>query len=176
MAMETQAGGPGAFAEFDLGRVPSPCFVVDEAAVRRNLAVLKDVGDRGNAKVLLALKAFSMWALADLVGRDDQEPIHAFQRSHEAGLVGKIRLAHLHARETTELRWIARAGNDLAGIALGFQRLYHQPAEVAAGAGYEEGGKGHHGLHIQVEGLSLFESTYRLVTTIADARRQFSDP
>jgi carboxynorspermidine decarboxylase len=66
--METQAAGPGAFARFDLSRVPSPCFVVDEAAVRRNLAVLKDVGDRGGAKVLLALKAFSMWALGDLVG------------------------------------------------------------------------------------------------------------
>jgi carboxynorspermidine decarboxylase len=66
--METQAAGPGAFARFDLNRAPSPCFVIDEAAVRRNLAVLKDVGDRGGAKVLLALKAFSMWALADLVG------------------------------------------------------------------------------------------------------------
>ena len=66
--METQAGGPGAFARFDLARVPSPCFVVDEAAVRRNLATLKDVGDRGGARVLLALKAFSMWALADVVG------------------------------------------------------------------------------------------------------------
>ncbi|MBU1378822.1 MAG: carboxynorspermidine decarboxylase [Alphaproteobacteria bacterium] len=66
--MKTQAAGPGAFAGFDLGRVPSPCFVVDEAAVRRNLAVLKDVGDRSGAKVLLALKAFSMWALGDLVG------------------------------------------------------------------------------------------------------------
>ena len=66
--METQAAGPGAFARFDLSRVPSPCFVVDEAAVRRNLAVLKDVGGRGGAKILLALKAFSMWALSDLVG------------------------------------------------------------------------------------------------------------
>jgi carboxynorspermidine decarboxylase len=66
--METQAAGPGAFASFDLNRVPSPCFVVDEVAVRRNLAILKDVGDRGNARVLLALKAFSMWAVADLVG------------------------------------------------------------------------------------------------------------
>ena len=66
--METQAGGPGAFAHFDLNRVPSPCFVVDEVAVRRNLATLKDVGDRGGAKVLLALKAFSMWSLADVVG------------------------------------------------------------------------------------------------------------
>ncbi|MFN3878259.1 MAG: carboxynorspermidine decarboxylase [Brevundimonas sp.] len=68
MAMQTQAGGPGAFARFDLNRVPSPAFVVDEAAVRRNLSVLKDVGARGNARVLLALKAFSMWSLADVVG------------------------------------------------------------------------------------------------------------
>jgi carboxynorspermidine decarboxylase len=68
MAMQTQAGDPGAFARFDLGRVPSPCFVVDEMAIRRNLAVLKDVGARGGAKVLLALKAFSMWSLAGVVG------------------------------------------------------------------------------------------------------------
>ena len=66
--METQAGDPGAFAHFDLNRVASPAFVVDEAAVRRNLAVLKDVRNRGNARVLLALKAFSMWSLADVVG------------------------------------------------------------------------------------------------------------
>lgn len=66
--METKAGDPGAFARFDLSRVPSPCFVVDEAAIRRNLAVLKDVGDRSGAKVLLALKAFSMWSLGGVVG------------------------------------------------------------------------------------------------------------
>lgn len=66
-AMETKAGDPGAFARFDLNRVPSPAFVVDEAAVRRNLGVLKDVGVRGGARVLLALKAFSMWSLADVV-------------------------------------------------------------------------------------------------------------
>ena len=68
--METRAGDPGAFARFDLSRVPSPCFVVDEAAVRRNLAILKDVGDRSGARVLLALKAFSMWAMADLIGEN----------------------------------------------------------------------------------------------------------
>jgi carboxynorspermidine decarboxylase len=66
--METRAGGPGAFAGFDLGRTPSPCFVVDEVAVRRNLAILKDVKDRSGAQVLLALKAFSMWSLAGVVG------------------------------------------------------------------------------------------------------------
>jgi len=65
--METKAGDPGAFAHFDLARVPSPAFVVDEAAVRRNLAVLDDIKQRSGAKVLLALKAFSMWSLAPLI-------------------------------------------------------------------------------------------------------------
>jgi len=65
--METRAGDPGAFAQFDLNRLPSPAFVVDAAAVRRNLAVLKDVRDRGGIRMLAALKAFSMWALGPTV-------------------------------------------------------------------------------------------------------------
>jgi carboxynorspermidine decarboxylase len=66
--METKAGDPGAFARFDLNRVPSPAFVVDEVAVRRNLAILADVKARSGAKVLSALKAFSMWSLSSVVG------------------------------------------------------------------------------------------------------------
>lgn len=65
--METRAGDPGAFARFDLHRVPSPAFVVDEAAVRRNLAILADVRDRAGIKLLSALKAFSMWSLGPVV-------------------------------------------------------------------------------------------------------------
>lgn len=67
--METHAGNPGAFAQFDLGRVPSPSFVVDAAKIRANCAVLRDIGDRSGAKVLSALKAFSMWSLADTIGQ-----------------------------------------------------------------------------------------------------------
>nr|WP_319388024.1 carboxynorspermidine decarboxylase [uncultured Cohaesibacter sp.] len=66
--METQAGDAGAFATFDLSRVPSPCFVIDKAAIRRNLSILARVGEEADVKVLLALKAFSCWALSDLVG------------------------------------------------------------------------------------------------------------
>lgn len=65
--METRAGDPGAFTHFDLSRVSSPAFVVDEAAVRRNLAVLADVRDRAGVKVLAALKAFSMWSLGPVI-------------------------------------------------------------------------------------------------------------
>lgn len=66
--METRAGDPGAFAHFDLGRLPeTPAFVVDAAKVRANLAVLKDVRDRAGIKMLAALKAFSMWSLGPVV-------------------------------------------------------------------------------------------------------------
>ncbi|NIJ16652.1 carboxynorspermidine decarboxylase [Sphingobium vermicomposti] len=65
--METKAGDPAAFAHFDLNRVASPAFVVDEAAIRRNLAILADIRDRAGIKVLGALKAFSMWSLGPVV-------------------------------------------------------------------------------------------------------------
>lgn len=54
------------FTQFDPRRVPSPCFVVDEVAVERNLKILHRVQQESGAKVLMALKAFSMFALAPL--------------------------------------------------------------------------------------------------------------
>ena len=66
--METRAGEPGAFAHFDLGRVDSPAFVVDAAKLRANLQVLADIRDAADIKVLAALKAFSMWSVAPIIG------------------------------------------------------------------------------------------------------------
>ncbi|WP_339614931.1 carboxynorspermidine decarboxylase [uncultured Gilvimarinus sp.] len=54
------------FSQFDATRVPSPCFVVDRAAVEDNLKLLHHVGQQSGAKVLGALKAFSCWSLAEL--------------------------------------------------------------------------------------------------------------
>ncbi|WP_374405314.1 carboxynorspermidine decarboxylase [Pelagerythrobacter sp.] len=66
--METKAGDPGAFAQFDLNRVDSPAFVVDAARLRANLQVLADIRDAAEIKVLAALKAFSMWSVAPMIG------------------------------------------------------------------------------------------------------------
>lgn len=46
-------------ADLDTAALPTPCFVVDEAALGANLAVLDRVQREGGARVLLALKAFS---------------------------------------------------------------------------------------------------------------------
>lgn len=66
--METRAGDPGAFARFDLNRVDSPAFIVDAAKLRENCRVLADIAERSGAKVLAALKAFSMWSTAPIIG------------------------------------------------------------------------------------------------------------
>lgn len=57
------------FSKLDLARLPTPCFVVDEVAVERNLSILHDVAERSGAKILHALKAFSMFSLAPLTSR-----------------------------------------------------------------------------------------------------------
>lgn len=54
------------FSQLDLDRLPSPCFVVDEVAIERNLKILQELAHASGAKVLAALKAFSMWHLAPL--------------------------------------------------------------------------------------------------------------
>jgi carboxynorspermidine decarboxylase len=66
--METRAGDPGAFARFDLSRVDSPAFVVDAAKLRENCRILAEIGEASGAKVLSALKAFSMWKVAPIIG------------------------------------------------------------------------------------------------------------
>ena len=54
------------FTHFNPARVPSPCFVIDKAAVEDNLKILNRVQRESGAKVLAALKAFSCWSLAPL--------------------------------------------------------------------------------------------------------------
>jgi carboxynorspermidine decarboxylase len=71
--MQTKAGDPGAFAYFDLSRVDSPAFVVDAAKLRANCRVLADVRDAAAAdgadiKIFAALKAFSMFSAAPIIG------------------------------------------------------------------------------------------------------------
>ena len=65
--LPTQSAGPGAFDQFDLNRVPTPCYVVDEEKIRSNLEILRGIADRSGANLLLALKAFSMWSLSGLI-------------------------------------------------------------------------------------------------------------
>lgn len=52
---------------FDIYSVPTPCYVVDEALLRKNLEILKSVQDMTGCKILLAQKAFSMYSLYPII-------------------------------------------------------------------------------------------------------------
>ena len=53
----------------DFHSVPTPCYIVDEKLLERNLQILDSVQQRTGCKILLALKGFSMFATFPLVGR-----------------------------------------------------------------------------------------------------------
>ncbi|MBF7097390.1 carboxynorspermidine decarboxylase [Alkalibacter mobilis] len=52
----------------DFDKVPTPCYVVDESLIKKNLETLKSVQDKTGCKILLALKGFSMHSLFPLIG------------------------------------------------------------------------------------------------------------
>ncbi|MCC8199199.1 MAG: carboxynorspermidine decarboxylase [Tannerellaceae bacterium] len=45
----------------DIQKIPSPCYVMEEELLRRNLSLIKSVKDRAGVNIILAFKAFSMW-------------------------------------------------------------------------------------------------------------------
>lgn len=47
--------------------IPTPCYVVDEEALRRNLEILAEVQDRADCTIILALKGFAMWSAFPIV-------------------------------------------------------------------------------------------------------------
>jgi carboxynorspermidine decarboxylase len=53
--------------KLDPARVETPCFVVDAAALRRNLAVLDRVRQESGCRILLALKGFAMFRVFPLL-------------------------------------------------------------------------------------------------------------
>jgi carboxynorspermidine decarboxylase len=49
--------------------VQTPCYIVDEAKIKKNLEILKRVEEESGAHILLAQKAFSMFSLYPLIGQ-----------------------------------------------------------------------------------------------------------
>ena len=49
--------------------VQTPCYIVDEAKIKKNLEILKRVEKESGAHILLAQKAFSMYSLYPLIGQ-----------------------------------------------------------------------------------------------------------
>ena len=45
----------------DYNQFPSPCYVMEEDLLRRNLSLIRSVADRAGVEIILAFKAFALW-------------------------------------------------------------------------------------------------------------------
>lgn len=51
----------------DIQTIPSPCYVIEESLLQRNLTLIKDVKERAGIEIIMALKAFAMWKVFPIV-------------------------------------------------------------------------------------------------------------
>ena len=54
---------------YNINNIPTPCYVIDEAALVKNLEILHDVEKKAGCRILLAQKAFSNYAFYPLIGK-----------------------------------------------------------------------------------------------------------
>jgi carboxynorspermidine decarboxylase len=47
--------------------LPSPCWILDEALLRKNLSWIQSIRERTDAQMILALKGFAMWRVFDVL-------------------------------------------------------------------------------------------------------------
>ena len=45
----------------DFSKIPSPCYVMEEDLLRKNLALIKSVKERAGVNIIMAFKAFAVW-------------------------------------------------------------------------------------------------------------------
>jgi len=55
--------------ELDIKSLPTPCYLVDERLLQKNLEILQSVEDRTGCSILLAQKGFSMFSVYPLIAR-----------------------------------------------------------------------------------------------------------
>ena len=53
----------------DFNKIKTPCYIVDESLLIKNLEILKNVEDRTGCSILLAQKGFSMYSVYPLIGK-----------------------------------------------------------------------------------------------------------
>lgn len=47
--------------EEDYIKIPSPCYILEEKLLRRNLSLIKHVADESGVEIILAFKAYALW-------------------------------------------------------------------------------------------------------------------
>lgn len=86
----------------NINEIPSPCYVMEEALLRKNLEKIKFVKDNAGVEIILALKAFAMWKAFPIIS--EYIPYATASSINEAQLVLEQMgtLAHTYSPAYTE--------------------------------------------------------------------------
>ncbi len=117
----------------DNAAIPSPCYVLEEAKLEANLQLMQRVQNESGARIILALKGFSMWSTFDLVGKY----LHGCTASSvwEAKLakleMGKEVHAYSPAYKPADIDALCDLVNHISFNSLGQWRRYKEQVEAA---------------------------------------------
>ena len=86
----------------DIQTIPSPCYVMKEELLRKNLTLIKEVKERAGVEIILALKAFALWKAFPIIR--EYIPLATASSIHEVRLVYEEMgcLAHTYSPAYTE--------------------------------------------------------------------------
>ena len=123
----------------DYGRFPSPCYVMEERLLRRNLSLIRRVADEAGVEVILAFKAFALWrtfpifreyiahttasspAEARLALEEFGSPAHTFSPAYEEATFGDILRCSSHITFNSLSQFARFRGRCGAGHSLGLR-------------------------------------------------------
>ena len=127
--------------------IPSPCYVLEVAKLRRNLELMKRVQDESGVRIILALKGFSMWSCFDIIkpylqgatassvweaklAAELGKEVHAYSPSFKPNDIEQLAGLVHHISFNSLGQW-QRYKNDMPGVSLGLRiNPEHQEAET----------------------------------------------
>ncbi len=86
----------------DINQIETPCYVLEEKLLRRNLSLIKSVKERSGVNIILAFKAFALWKAFPIVR--EYIPCSTASSIHEARLAFEEMgsLAHTYSPAYTD--------------------------------------------------------------------------
>lgn len=117
--------------------IPSPCYVLEEAKLIRNLELMKRVQDESGVRIILALKGFSMWSCFDIVKRylhgatassvwearlaaEMGKEVHAYAPAYKPADIDALQSLVNHISFNSLLQW-QRYRDQLSGTSMGLR-------------------------------------------------------
>lgn len=112
----------------DYSKVPSPCYVIEEERLRRNLQLIRSVKDRAGVEIILAFKAFALWKVFPIVREYIQHSTASSLSEARLAYEEMGNLAHSYAPVYTDVEFpeIARCSSHITFNSISHY-LHHRP-------------------------------------------------